>query len=125
MGTRHGVVQTRQGRQKNKPVLDELYANLDALKSTKSALLEKWMEMKLRSNDMSIEETILMRKTGREHDTVGKELIAACERMSFALLLQPEEEQDALLDDMNTFYDGELSKYAAFKIKYGAYKFNN
>jgi hypothetical protein len=108
-------------RQKNQPFWDEMYANLETLKSNKSKLFEQWMEMKLRSKDMTMEEKILMRKTGREHDRVGRELIAACDRASLTLLLQPEEEQDALLENMNKFYDGELDKYAAFKIKYAEY----
>jgi hypothetical protein len=79
------------------------------------------MDMKLRFNDLSIEELFLMRKTGREHDKASKEFIQSCERMSNALILLPEAAHDDFIERLDKFYDGEISKYEAFLVKFNEY----
>jgi hypothetical protein len=111
-------------RRKNQPVYDEMHANLAQLKEKKKQRMAQWIALKLLygkvdySSIASINDELEVRRAGRKHDKLAKELDAAFDKMRIMLMIQENKIQAEFKESVTAFYNDEQEMMDAFLAKY-------
>jgi hypothetical protein len=111
-------------RRKNQLAYAEMHANLALLKEKKKMRLAKWIALKLLhgksdvfSSLSSINDELEVRRAGREHDKLAKELDAALDQMRIAMKLQENKIQTEFNESVTAYFNEEKEMMDAFLFK--------